>query len=61
MNKYYMILALFFAINGLLSLSGFLFPNIGIDKIMPIQLWLNALLLFSVFLKNNVASFLPNL
>tara|TARA_B100001250_G_C19649680_1_gene722053 strand:+ start:268 stop:438 length:171 start_codon:yes stop_codon:yes gene_type:complete len=56
-----MILALFFAINGLLSLSGFLFPNIGIDKIMPIQLWLNALLLFSVFLKNNVASFLPSL
>ena len=61
MNKYYMILALFFAIIGLLSLSGFLFPNIGIDKIMPIQLWLNALLLFSVFLKNNVASFLPSL
>ena len=61
MNKYYMILALFFAINGLLSLTGFLFPNVGVDKIMPIQLWLNALLLFAVFLKNNVASFLPNI
>jgi hypothetical protein len=56
-----MILALFFAINGLLSLTGFLFPNLGVDKIMPIQLWLNALLLFSLFLKNSVASFLPKL
>jgi len=56
-----MILALFFTINGLLSLTGFLFPNLGVDKIIPIQLWFNALLLFSVFLKNTVASFLPNI
>ena len=39
MNKFKLILALFFAINGLISLSGFLFPEIPADKIIPLQLW----------------------
>jgi hypothetical protein len=60
MNKFKLILALFFGINGLISLSGFLFPEIPADKIIPLQLWFNAILLFSVVLKSSVASWLPS-
>jgi hypothetical protein len=56
-----MILALFLAINGFFSLTSFLFPTMKLDKIMPIQLWINALLLFSLFLQSSVAPFLPNI
>jgi hypothetical protein len=61
MNKYIVILALFLAINGFFSLTSFLFPTMKLDKIMPIQLWINALLIFSLFLQNSVAPFLPNI
>ena len=33
-------------------------PETPVDKVLPIQLWINAVLLFSLFLPNNVASFL---
>ena len=61
MNKYLMILALFLTINGFFSLTSFLFPSIPSDKILSIQLWINALLLFSVFLPGTVAPFLPRI
>ena len=46
-----MILALFLTINGFFSLLSFLFPTMPADKILPIQLWINALLLFSLSTK----------
>jgi hypothetical protein len=58
MNKYMMLLAFFFTINGFFYLTGFLFPTVPIDKTMPIQIWVNALLLFYLFLQNNVATFI---
>lgn len=61
MNKYIIIPSLFLAINGLLSITSFLFPIIPVDKILPIQLWINALLLFGLFLPNHVAPFLMTL
>ena len=61
MNKFIMIFAVFFAMNGLLSLTGFLFPTIPTEKILTIQLWMNALLLFCLFLKSSVASWLPTI
>ena len=61
MNKYIMILALFLAINGFFSITSFLFPSMPADKILPVQLWINALLLFALFLPNTVAPFLINL
>jgi len=56
-----MILALFLTINGFFSLLSFLFPTMPADKILPIQLWINALLLFSLFLQGTVAPFLPRI
>ena len=53
-----MLLAFFFTINGFFYLTGFLFPTVPIDKTMPIQIWVNALLLFYLFLQNNVATFI---
>ena len=61
MNKYLMILALFLAINGFSSLTSFLFPSIPADKILSIQLWINALLIFALFLPSNVAPFLSRI
>ena len=61
MNKYLWILALFLVINGFFSLTAFLFPTIPADKVLSIQLWINALLLFSTFLPNTVATFLPRI
>ena len=61
MNKYLMILALFLAINGFCSLISFLFPTMPADKILSIQLWINALLIFALFLPGTVAPFLSNI
>ena len=61
MNKYLWILALFLVINGFFQLTTFLFPTMPADKVLPIQLWINALLLFSLFLQGSVASFLPRI
>jgi len=56
-----MILALFLAINGFFSIGSFLFPSMPADKILPVQLWVNALLLFGLFLPTTVAPFLISL
>lgn len=61
MNKYLMILALFLTINGFFSLLTFLFPTLPGDKVLPIQLWINALLIFAAFLPGTVAAFLPRI
>ena len=61
MNKVLVIILAFIFVNGFFSLTSFLFPTISIDKTLPIQFWINALLLFAVFLPGNVASFLPTL
>ena len=61
MNKFLGILLVFVIINGFSSLTSFMFPTIPVDKIFPIQVWINALLLFAVFLPNSVAPFLKNL
>ena len=61
MNRYLMILALFITINGFFSLTGFLFPAMPMDKVLPVQLWINALLIFALILPGTVASFLPRI
>ena len=61
MNKYLWLLALFLVINGFFQLTTFLFPGIPGDKVLSIQLWINALLLFAAFLPNSVAAFLPRI
>ena len=61
MNKYLWILALFLVINRFFQLTTFLFPTLPADKVLSIQLWINALLIFSTFLPNTVASFLPSI
>jgi len=58
MNKFIIFILAFFAINGFFSLISFLFPTMPIDKILPIQLWINALLLFMLILPGTVATFL---
>lgn len=58
MNKFIIFILAFLAINGFFSLLSFLFPTLPIDKILPIQLWINALLLFMLILPGTVASFL---
>ena len=49
MNKYLWILALFLVINGFFQLTTFLFPTLPGDKVLSIQLWINALLIFATF------------
>jgi|TARA_X000000368_G_C22765806_1_gene594891 hypothetical protein len=61
MNKNILILALFFTINGFFSLTSFLFPAMPADKILSIQLWINALLIFSFLLPGTVAPFLQRI
>jgi len=61
MNKNILILALFFTINGFFSLTSFLFPTLPGDKVLSIQLWINALLIFSFLLPGEVAPFLPRI
>ena len=61
MNKYLIILALFLFINSFFSILSFVFPTLPIDKTTPIQFWINALLIISLFLQNKVASFINNI
>ncbi len=58
MNKYIMIILGFVFFNGFISLLSFSFPTIPVDKILPIQLWGNALFLFALILPQQVAPFL---
>ncbi len=58
MNKYLIILLAFFFINGLGSLTTYLVPSIPKDKVLPIILWINMLLILALFLPSRVASFL---
>jgi len=39
----------------------FIFPTLPIDKIIPTQIWINAILVFSVLLPQTSAPFLLNL
>ncbi len=61
MNKYLWILAFFLVINGFFQLTTYLFPTLPGDKVLSIQLWVNALLIFATFLPNTVATFLPRI
>ena len=54
-------LFIFIFVNGFFSLTAFLFPTLPIDKIFPLQLWVNALLLFSLILPKHTASFLQSM
>lgn len=56
-----MALLIFIFVNGFFSLTAFLFPSLPIDKIFPLQLWINALLLFSLILPKHVAPFLQSM
>tara|TARA_B100000902_G_scaffold124190_1_gene124138 strand:+ start:5440 stop:5625 length:186 start_codon:yes stop_codon:yes gene_type:complete len=58
MNKLVIIVIAFIVINGGFSLLGFIVPTTPIDKIAPIQLWVNALLVFCCFLPNRRAEYL---
>lgn len=58
MNKYLIILLVFFFINGLGSLTTYMVPSIPKNKVLPIILWLNMLLFLALFLPSRVASFL---
>lgn len=44
--------------NGFIYLLNFSFPTLPMDKIIPIQLWGNALFLFTLILPQQVAPFL---
>ena len=52
------ILLAFLFINGLGSLTAYLVPTIPRNKILPIILWFNMLLVLALFLPSRVASFL---
>uniref|UniRef100_A0A6C0KC61 Uncharacterized protein n=1 Tax=viral metagenome TaxID=1070528 RepID=A0A6C0KC61_9ZZZZ len=58
MNKFMIILLAFLFINGMGSLIGYLVPSIPKDKVLPIILWLNMILVLALFLPTRVASFL---
>ena len=58
MNKFMIILLAFLLINGMGSLIGYLVPSIPKDKVLPIILWLNMILVLALFLPTRVASFL---
>tara|TARA_B100000035_G_scaffold99064_3_gene84046 strand:+ start:5687 stop:5872 length:186 start_codon:yes stop_codon:yes gene_type:complete len=58
MNKLVIIVIAFIVLNGGFSLLGYIVPTTPIDKIVPIQLWLNALLIFSCFLPSRRAEYL---
>ena len=49
MNKLLIIVIAFIVLNGGFSLLGFIVPTTPVDKIVPIQLWLNAILVFFLF------------
>jgi len=53
-----MIISGFVFFNGFISLLSFSFPTLPMDKVLPIQLWGNALFLFSLILPPQVAPFL---
>ena len=61
MNKLVIILIVFIVINGSFSLLGFIAPSVPIDKIAPMQLWVNALLVFACFLDDRRAGYLYNI
>ena len=61
MNRIIWTIIIFFVLNGFLSLTGFLFPSIPMEKILPIQLWFNAILLLSLLLPTKVGGFLLNI
>lgn len=61
MSRILWIIIIFFVVNGFCSLLGFLFPSLPMDKVLPIQLWFNAVIIFMVMLPTNVASFLSNI
>ena len=58
MNKFMIILLAFIFINGMGSLIGYLVPTIPKDRVLPIILWLNMILVLALFLPTRVASFL---
>jgi len=58
MNKYLMLIIAFIFFNGFISFLGFSFPTIPMDKVLPLQLWGNALFLFVFLLPQKVAPFL---
>ena len=61
MNKLLFIILAFVFINGSFSMMGFIAPTLPMDKIAPIQLWINSLFLFALFLPSNVGDFLKNI
>ena len=61
MNKIIKFLLLFIFFNLFCSLSGFLFPQIPMRKVLPIQLWVDVLLIFYILLPETSASFLKSM
>ena len=53
-----MLIVSFIFFNGFISFLGFSFPTIPMDKVLPLQLWGNALFLFVFLLPQKVAPFL---
>ena len=58
MNRHLMLILGFIFFNGFISLLSFSFPTIPMDKVLPIQMWGNALFLFALILPHKVAPFL---
>jgi hypothetical protein len=58
MNKITIILALFLTINGFFSLFNYIMPATSGEKVLSLQLWINAILLLATFLPSTVAPFL---
>ena len=61
MNKIVKFLLLFIFFNIFCSLSGFLFPQIPMRKVLPIQIWIDVLLIFYILLPEKTATFLKNI
>ena len=61
MNKLLFLILSFIMVNGGFSLMGFIAPTLPIDKIAPIQLWINALFLFAFILPDDIGTFLKNI
>lgn len=61
MNKLLFIILAFVFVNGSFAMMGYIAPTLPMDKILSIQLWINALFLFALFLPSNVGDFLKNI
>ena len=57
MNRFVIVIILFFVMNLLFSSLSFLFPTVSPANFMPYQLWFNAIIIFILILPTAVGSY----